>query len=81
MKSRFAFALLAVALLAGCTITRYSHPQGGAFTRISLGTSQNIGPIDVTTTDGTKVRVDGYASDQAQVAGAVVTAALKAGAK
>lgn len=68
-----------LALLSGCTLTRYTDTKGGSFTRISVGTTQNIGPIDVSAgPTETKVRIEGYSSEQAQIASAVVGAALKA---
>lgn len=71
--------ILALALLAsGCTLTRFHHPETGTFTRVSFGTTQTIGPITVTTKEGTTVKVDGYSSEQAQLAGAAVEAAVRA---
>ncbi len=70
--------LLAVSLLTvGCTHTSFTDAAGNKFTRTSFGTTQNIGRIDVKAGDKSLV-VDGYSNEQAQVASAVVSAAIAA---
>lgn len=75
-------AALVLVSLVGCTHTSYSDKDGNKFTRTSFGTTQNIGRISAST-DGTKksLDVEGYTNDQAQVASAVVGAAVSAAVK
>ncbi len=75
----FPSAFLLSGVLTGCTVTTYSDPSGAKFTRASLGTTQSIGAIRVEAAGDKKVlTVEGYTNEQAQVAGAVVEAAIKA---
>lgn len=74
-------AFLLSAVFSGCTHTSYVDPKtGGKFSRTSIGTTQSIGAIRVTTgADGVRsLTVEGYTNEQAQIAGAVVEAAIKA---
>lgn len=76
---RIALALLTLLATSACTHTSYTDKDGNKFTRTSLGTTQNIGKIEVTASATEKhLVVDGYANEQAQVASAVVNAALSA---
>lgn len=68
-------------VFTGCTHTAYVDPTTGAkFTRTSIGTTQSIGAIRVEAdASGRKsLTVEGYTNEQAQIAGAVVEAAIKA---
>ena len=79
--SPFAFAAALLAAATGCTHTAYVDPKTGAkFSRTSVGTTQSIGAIRVTSgADGVRsLTVEGYTNEQAQIAGAVVEAAIKA---
>lgn len=72
--------VLVSALLAGCTHTSYQDTAGNKFSRTSFGTTQNIGKIQATAGDKSLV-VEGYSNEAAQVASAVVSAAVSAAAK
>lgn len=74
VKIAFAAALVAIAC-SGCV---YTHVPG-QFTRISIGTGHSIGRVEFPTKEGV-AKIEGYTSEQAQVASAVVEAAIKASA-
>jgi len=81
MKTATSLALISVALLCGgCTHTSYQDTAGNKFSRTSFGTTQNIGKIQATAGDKSLV-VEGYSNESAQVASAVVSAAVSAAAK
>lgn len=71
-----ALAAVAAALLTGCTSTSYTDPSGAKFSRISLLNSQSVGKVEMKAGDKT-LSLEGYSSEQAQVASAVVTAAVR----
>jgi len=72
--------LASIALLAGCTSTTYQDAAGNKLSRHSFGTTQNIGKLIVKAGDK-ELTLEGYSNEQAQVAGAVVTAAITAATK
>ncbi|TXH13964.1 MAG: hypothetical protein E6R03_10335 [Hyphomicrobiaceae bacterium] len=63
-------AILAVS--PGCVYTKYEQ-HGVKLTRISFFGNQTVGKVDLS-----KGIMEGYASEQAEIAGAVVEAALRA---
>lgn len=67
--------LAACALSSGCVYTSYQSGDK-KLTRISLFGNQTVGKVDLQ-----KGTMEGYESEQAQVAGAVVEAAVKAAVK
>lgn len=78
--------LLAVAAFGavGCTVTTYKSPAGAEFSRMSLGTKQAITGLEVRINPETgeqSLVVKSYSNDQAEVAAAVVQAAVQAAAK
>lgn len=80
MKTRLLLLAACALGASACTHTAYVDPTTGAkFTRTSIGTTQSIGAIRVEA-DGAKrsLHVEGYTNEQAQIAGAVVEAAIKA---
>ncbi len=81
MKISPAFRLLlivaAAVCLSGCALTYYREKDGVAFVRISLGTDQQIGPVDLTGKT-TKLKVGGVKTDQSKAAGAITGAAIEA---
>ena len=83
MKSYALHLLSALALLAalaastGCTHTTYTDPSGAKFSRTSFLNSQSAAKVEYKSADKT-LTIDGYTSDQAQIAGAVVGAAVRA---
>ena len=82
MKTRHLVPVLCVLSLfvVGCTSTSYSDPSGAKFSRISLLNNQSVGEVTVKAGDK-ELTLKGYSSDQAQIAGAVVSAAVKAAVK
>lgn len=66
--------------LTGCTFDRYSSPHGGQFTRLAIGNTTSISSLEVTpqTNSAPKLVLKGYQNDQAQTAGAITEAAIKA---
>lgn len=77
MKTIVRFLIIAAApLLGGCVYTSYTDLSGRKLTRVSVFGNQSIGKIDLT-----KGTMEGYTSEQAQIAGAVVEAAVKAAVK
>lgn len=67
--------LAIIAACPGCVYTKYQQ-HGVTLTRISLFGNQTVGKVDLQ-----KGTMEGYESEQAQVAGAVVEAAVKAAVK
>lgn len=65
-------ALVLCILSSGCVYTKYTHGDK-SLTRISVGGNQSVGKVDLN-----RGTMEGYVSEQAQVAGAVVEAAVKA---
>lgn len=63
-------AILAVS--PGCVYTKYEQ-HGVKLTRISFFGNQTVGKVDLS-----KGTMEGYASEQAQVAGAITDAAIQA---
>jgi hypothetical protein len=76
MKSAALFLAVSAALLTGCTSTSYTDPSGAKFSRISVLNSQSIGKVDIKAGDKT-LTIEGYSSEQAQIASAVVSAAVR----
>jgi len=70
--------LLAALCLAssGCVYTSYTSRDGAKLTRISLFGNQTVGRVDLG-----KGTLEGYSSEQAEVAQAVVSAAVRAAVK
>jgi len=75
MKRLITIPLLLLAV--GCTHTKYTDSAGNSLTRTSFGTTQNIGRLAVKAGDKELV-LEGYSNEQAQVAAAVVSAAISA---
>lgn len=74
MRNLFRFcALAALPLLSGCVYTNYTDLSGRKLERISLFGNQSIGKIDLN-----KGTMEGYSSEQAEIAGAVAGAVAKA---
>ncbi len=65
--------LLIAWLLSGCVYTSYTGKNGQHLTRISVFGNQTVGKIDLE-----RGTMEGYTSEQAEVAGAAVSAAIKA---
>lgn len=82
-----AFAILsawvAVALLAGCTVTKFSTKNGDSFSRASFGSKTAVSELSVTgDTNGVRTfTMKGYASDQVQALQAVTEAAVSTAIK
>lgn len=71
------FALICIVLLfSGCAVTAYRDPQV-KFIRITFGTDQQIGPIDMKSKES-QVKIGGVKSEQSTAAGTVTNAAVKA---
>lgn len=68
--------LLACVLLSGCVYTKWTGPNKETLTRISLFGDQSAAKVDLQ--NGT---IEGYKSEQAQIAGAVAGEVAKALAK
>lgn len=77
MKARLLVILATSALLVGCTSTTYQDTAGNKLSRVSFGTTQNIGKLSVKAGDK-ELLLEGYSNEQAQVASAVVSAAITA---
>lgn len=71
MKARI-FIVALIAACPGCVYTKYEQ-HGVKLTRISFFGNQTVGKVDLS-----KGIMEGYASEQAEIAGAVVEAALRA---
>jgi hypothetical protein len=69
----FAFFGLILACLNGCVYTSYTGKDGVSLKRISLFGDQSAARVDLST--GT---IEGYKSEQAQIAGAVAGEVAKA---
>ena len=65
--------LVLASLVSGCVHTPYSGKNGQRLTRISVFGNQTVGKIDLE-----RGTMEGYTSEQAEVAGAAVSAAIKA---
>lgn len=74
MKARI-FIVALVAACPGCVYTKYEQ-HGVKLTRISVFGNQSVGRIDLA-----KGTMSGYESEQSQIAGAVVEAAVRAAVK
>lgn len=75
---KIAALILAALAASGCTSTTYTDANGAKFSRIVVGTTQTIGKIDMKAGDRS-LTVEGYSTQAAELAGAVVAAAVKAG--
>jgi hypothetical protein len=73
---RIILALLAAALLSGCVYTDIKGPNGTSMRRISVMGDQSAAVVDLG-----NGRMEGYKSEQAQIAGAVAGEVAKALAK
>jgi hypothetical protein len=69
-------ALIAAALLSGCVYTKWAGPSNDKLTRISVFGDQSAAKVDLK--NGT---IEGYQSEQAQIAGAVAGEVARALAK
>jgi hypothetical protein len=69
-------AMIVLALNSGCVYTSYVSKDGGKLTRISVFGDQRIGKVDLS-----RGLVEGYASEQSQIAASVVEAAITAARK
>ena len=67
---------VALAVLPGCVYTKYTGENNVSMTRISLFGNQSVGSVDLKLG-----KVTGYQSEQAQIAGAVVEAAVRGAVK
>lgn len=77
MKLFICLLIIAVAMSAsGCVYTRYKDLSGRSLTRISVFGNQSIGKVDLT-----KGTIEGYESEQSQIASSVVEAAVRAAVK
>lgn len=85
MNKYYKTAVVVACLMAsGCTMTTYQSAGGAKFTRMSLGTKQAISGLKVEIDPETgkqSLEVKSYSTDQAEVAAAVVQAAVQAAAK
>lgn len=73
--------LAAAALLhTGCTVTKYESATGEKFSRYAVGNRTSVGEMSVVAdTAGVRTfQLKGYSNDQAEVAGAVTEAAVRA---
>lgn len=73
---RSAIALILAASLSGCVYTKYTDTAGRSLTRISVFGNQSVGKVDLS-----KGTIEGYQSEQAEIAQAVVNAAVRAAVK
>jgi hypothetical protein len=76
-------ALSALLLLPACTVTKYTAPSGETFSRYAVGNKTSVGElsIDADAHGVRSVQMKGYSNDQAEVAGAVTAAAVRAALK
>lgn len=84
MKTRHLVPVLCVLSLfaVGCTSTSYTDPSGAKFSRISVLNSQSVGKVEMKADEKSKsLTLEGYTSEQAQIASSVVSAAVKAAVK
>jgi hypothetical protein len=79
MTSRL-FILASLWLLCGCTLTTYTDPSGAKFSRWSLLNSQAVGKVEMRAGDKL-LTLEGYQSNQTEMAAAVVASAVKAAAR
>lgn len=63
---------------AGCVFTSYTDKDGRKLQRLALGAGTHIGELSITDTGAT---LRGYSNEQAEVAAAVVNAAVSAAKK
>lgn len=79
-----ALGILAVTVLlcftCGCTYTKFTDPKGASFSRISVLNSQSVGKVEVKANEHgvTSVELEGYKSEQTQLAGAIAEGVAKA---
>ena len=66
--------------LCGCTMLRYTGPNGEKFSRTSFGASTSLSSLSVEAdTNGVRhVELRGYTNDNSQALGTVTEAAIKA---
>ncbi len=78
-----ACGLAAALLLTGCTVTTYQSPTGETFSRVALGSKTSVGELSVEADPAgvRKLKIKGYANDQAEVAAAITEAAVRAATK
>lgn len=78
MKKTSLLILAAIAALsAGCVQTSVKTAGGDEFKRISFLNKQSVGKVTFNAKTG-DFAIEGYSSDQAETAGAVVKAAVEA---
>lgn len=69
----FAFLCVGFLLLSGCVATHWKSAEGDELRRISLGGDQSAASVNLK-----KGTMEGYKSEQAQIAGAVAGEVAKA---
>ncbi len=72
--------LASLLFLTGCVYTSLEAPGGVKLKRLAVGTGTQIGELSIPTAQGSAT-LKGYTSEQAQVAAAVVEAAISAAKK
>jgi hypothetical protein len=77
MKKIILVSLLAVTVLTGCTSRKIKYGEA-TYSSFRFGNKESFGGLEITDTNGVKLKITAYQNDQVQAIGVAVDAAVTA---